>query len=144
MKRKREPALVDLTPLVDISFLLLVFFMLATQFKPPERVAVNLPLSRSEIHIPETDTIILTVDASGKLLISTERIADAVEVAPADILSAIRTWRSRNPAAVVVLRGDRDAEFGWISDMMDALAESETLRFNLMTDLKRGDTGEGD
>jgi biopolymer transport protein ExbD len=141
--RKREPALVDLTPLVDISFLLLVFFMLATQFKPPERVAVNLPLSRSEIHIPETNTIILTVDAAGTLLLSTERIADAVEVAPEDLLDAIRTWRSRNPEAVVVLRGDRDAEFGWIADAMDALAESETLRFNLMTDLERGDAAGG-
>lgn len=135
---KRASAQVDVTPLVDVSFLLLIFFITTMQFKPPERVSVDLPLSRSEIHIPDTDTIILTVDAAGRLFISTERIVDAVELAPEDALGAIRTWRGRYPQAVVVLRGDRDAEFGLISDVMGALAESETPRFNLMTDLKRG------
>jgi len=123
--------------MVDVAFLLLIFFMSTTQFKPPEQVSVVLPTSRSEIHVPETNTIILTVNSTGEVFISTENVAETQEVARDDLLAAITAWRSRNPGAVVILRGDRDADFGTVADLMDALAESKTLRFNLMTDLKQ-------
>ena len=57
---------IDMTPMVDVAFLLLIFFMTTTQFKPPEQVGVELPCSKSEIHVPETDTIILTVNKDGR------------------------------------------------------------------------------
>jgi biopolymer transport protein ExbD len=98
---------------------------------------VVLPTSRSEIHVPETNTIILTVNSTGEVFISTENVAETQEVARDDLLAAITAWRSQNPGAVVILRGDRDADFGTVADLMDALAESKTLRFNLMTDLKQ-------
>jgi biopolymer transport protein ExbD len=123
--------------MVDVAFLLLIFFMSTTQFKPPEQVSVVLPTSRSEIHVPETNTIILTVNSTGEVFISTENVAETQEVARDDLLAAITAWRSQNPGAVVILRGDRDADFGTVADLMDALAESKTLRFNLMTDLKQ-------
>ena len=125
-----------MTPMVDVAFLLLIFFMSTTQFRPPEQVAVVLPKSSSEIHVPETDTIILTVNRDGKTFISSEKGTDLEELAPGDVLSAILNWRSRNPAAIVVVKGDKGAPFGPVADLMDALAEAKTLRFNLMTDLK--------
>jgi biopolymer transport protein ExbD len=51
-------------------------------------------------------------------------------------VAAINTWRARNPTAVVVLKGDREGNYGDMADVMNALAESRTLRFNLMTDIK--------
>jgi biopolymer transport protein ExbD len=53
-----------------------------------------------------------------------------------NVVNALLTWRTKNPAAVVILKGDKSADFGTISDVMLALADSKTLRFNLMTDLK--------
>jgi biopolymer transport protein ExbD len=134
---RRSGVRIDMTPMVDVAFLLLIFFMSTTQFKPPEHVSVRLPVSRSEIHIPETDTIILTVTEDARIFISSEAGVDAQELGRYDILNAVVAWRSRNPNAVVVLKGDKDVDFGTIADVMDALAEAKTLRFNLMTDLKR-------
>ena len=128
---------IDMTPMVDVAFLLLIFFMSTTQFKPPETVAVQLPLSSSEIHVPETGTIILTVNKTGQVFISSETAADIQALAPDNMLEAIVNWRGRNPSAVVVVKGDRDASFGAMADLMDTLARSKTLRFNLMTDLKK-------
>jgi biopolymer transport protein ExbD len=128
---------IDMTPMVDVAFLLLIFFMSTTQFKPPEHVSVELPASRSEIHVPETGTIILTVTEAGRLFISSEAGVDAQELLPYDVIDAVMTWRGRNPDAVVVVKGDKDVAFGTIADVMDALAEAKTLRFNLMTDLER-------
>ena len=126
-----------MTPMVDVAFLLLIFFMSTTQFRPPEQVAVTLPQSTSEIHVPETNTIVLTVNREGRLFISSERGTDAEEVSKEGALAAIVAWRSRNPGAVVLLKGDKDAEFGAIADLMNTLSEAKTPRFNLMTDLKR-------
>jgi len=134
---RRSRSLIDMTPMADVSFLLLIFFMSTTQFRPPETVAVDLPLSQSEIHVPDSGTIILTMNQTGQVFISSEVVTDIQELTPDDMLAAIVDWRSRNPGAVVIVKGDRDAPFGAMADLMDALARANTLRFNLMTDLAR-------
>lgn len=135
-KKGRIGIAIDMTPMVDVAFLLLIFFMTTTQFKPPEKIGVELPGSKSEIHVPETKTIILTVNPAGEIYISDEDLSKTQLVALEDLVSAITTWRSRNPAAVVVVKGDKESDYGVVADVMNALAESNTLRFNLMTDLK--------
>lgn len=137
---KRIGIAIDMTPMVDVAFLLLIFFMTTTQFKPPEKVSVELPGSKSEIHVPETKTIILTVNPQGEVYISDENLAQTALVAKEDLVSAIQTWRAKNPAAVVIVKGDKEADYGVVADVMNALAESNTLRFNLMTDLKMENT----
>lgn len=137
MATRRNRVRIDMTPMVDVAFLLLIFFMSTTQFKPPETVAVELPLSRSEIHIPETGTIILTVNSTGQVFISNENLAAVQELAPDNALATIVNWRERNPGAHVIVKGDKDAPFGAMADLMDTLAEARTLRFNLMTDLRK-------
>jgi biopolymer transport protein ExbD len=135
--RPRTGVRIDMTAMVDVAFLLLIFFMSTTQFKPPEEVSVTLPLSTSEIHVPETSTIVLTVSREGRIFISSEKGTDAQEITVDNALDAVVAWRSRNPGAVVLLKGDKDAAFGTISDVMNTLSEAKTPRFNLMTDLRR-------
>ncbi len=135
--KPRSGVRMDMTPMVDVAFLLLIFFMSTTQFKPPESVAVSLPASGSETRVPETNTILLTVNRAGEIFISSELIDDAQSVPADDLLNAIVLWRTRNPGAVVIVKGDKDADFGTVADVMNALAQAKTLRFNLMTDLKK-------
>jgi biopolymer transport protein ExbD len=143
-KRRRIGINIDMTPMVDVAFLLLIFFMTTTSFKPPERVSVALPGSRSEIHVPETDTIILTVNKEGEIFISNEDLSQTNLVAKEDLVTAILTWRAKNPAAIVVLKGDKEGNYGSMADVMNALAESGTLRFNLMTDIKQTKNKKGE
>ena len=133
---KRIGIAIDMTPMVDVAFLLLIFFMTTTQFKPPEKVGVELPGSKSEIHVPETKTIILTVNKDGEVYISDENLSQTALVAKEDLVSAITAWRTKNMSAVVIVKGDKESDYGTVADVMNALAESNTLRFNLMTDLK--------
>jgi biopolymer transport protein ExbD len=139
---KRIPINIDMTPMVDVAFLLLIFFMTTTTFKPPERVSVALPGSKSEIHVPETDTIILTVNKAGEYFISDEDVSESRQVTRDDLDNAIVSWRAKNPAAIVVVKGDKEVNYGSVADIMDALAATNTLRFNLMTDLKQSKTDE--
>ena len=70
-KPKRIPIKIDMTPMVDIAFLLLVFFMSTTQFKPPEEFPVSLPGSHSEIKLPESDIVIITIPKQNKVYLTT-------------------------------------------------------------------------
>ncbi len=60
-KKRRVSIIIDMTPMVDIAFLLLIFYMATTSFKPPEARAVELPESHSQIELPDKDIINLTV-----------------------------------------------------------------------------------
>lgn len=67
VKVPRKSTSVDMTAMTDVAFLLLTFFMLATKFKPDEPVVVDTPSSISEIKLPESDVIQLTIDKDGRV-----------------------------------------------------------------------------
>lgn len=67
VKMKRSSPTIDMTPMVDLAFLLVTFFMLTAAFRPPEPVAVDTPKSVSEIPLPERDRMIITVSKDGRV-----------------------------------------------------------------------------
>lgn len=67
VKVHRKTPSIDMTPMVDLAFLLVTFFMLTAAFRPPEPVAVDTPKSESEIPLPDADRIIITVSKDGKV-----------------------------------------------------------------------------
>jgi len=60
-KPHRQGVRIDMTPLVDVAFLLLTFFMLTTQFKPQEEVTILLPSSHSTFKLPESDVMTISI-----------------------------------------------------------------------------------
>lgn len=57
----------DMTPFVDVAFLILTFFIMATKFKPPEPVEITTPNSVSSQNLPETDAVMITIDKEDKV-----------------------------------------------------------------------------
>ena len=139
-KGKRIAVGIDMTPMVDVAFLLLIFFMSTTQFKPPEEVAVMLPVSSSDIKVPETGVIVITVTKQGKFYIGDET-GKATEVAREDLAIKVIEERVKNRAARVLIKGDKETEFGLIADVMDIMQLTATNRFNLMTELRTKEFG---
>ncbi len=133
--RRRIGIRIDMTPMVDVAFLLLIFFMTTTQFKPPEEVSVTLPFSSSEIKVPESNVITLVVTGEGRTFLQDEK-GFTSEIPEGQLVQSISDARARRPGAFIVLKGDKGAKFGDVSDVMDAFVEANALRFNLMTELK--------
>jgi biopolymer transport protein ExbD len=67
VKVHRSTPSLDMTPMVDLAFLLVTFFMLTAAFAPVEPVAVDMPKSESEILLPERDRMIITIAKDGRV-----------------------------------------------------------------------------
>jgi biopolymer transport protein ExbD len=143
-KRRRIGISIDMTPMVDIAFLLLIFFMCTTQFQPPEKDKIALPDSASQAKSPESEIITVSVTKQPTVKVIYRRGPEEVvqEINPAnvamDLGTALKTARAANPAARVIVKMDRDATFGLMSDMMAGLQEANATRFNVQTNLKGG------
>lgn len=70
VKVPRKSTLIDMTAMCDVAFLLLTFFMLTTNFKSDESVIVDTPSSISEIKLPDTDILNITITKEGKVFFS--------------------------------------------------------------------------
>jgi len=69
-KIPRKSTSIDMTAMCDVAFLLLTFFILTTKFKPAEAVAVTPPNSVSDKAAPESDIVLITINAGGKVFLS--------------------------------------------------------------------------
>src|SRR5690348_16045848 len=67
VKVHRAPPSLHMTPMVDLAFLLVTFFMLTTTFAPEEPVTVDIPKSVSEILLPDKDRMIISVANDGRV-----------------------------------------------------------------------------
>jgi biopolymer transport protein ExbD len=72
VKPKRARPSLDMTPMVDLAFLLVTFFMLISKFAPEEVVVVDTPSSTSDIKLPESDILTITVDKNGRIFYGVE------------------------------------------------------------------------
>jgi biopolymer transport protein ExbD len=67
VKIPRKSTDTDMTPFVDVAFLILSFFMLATKFKPPEKVPIDPPGSVNSDQLPENDAVMISIDSAGRV-----------------------------------------------------------------------------
>ncbi len=67
VKVKRTKPTLDMTPMVDLAFLLVTFFMLTTQFSPEEAIIVDTPSSVSEIRLPDSNVITISVGEDNRV-----------------------------------------------------------------------------
>ena len=147
-KKRRIGIAIDMTPMVDVAFLLLIFFMTTTQFQPPEKDKIDLPKSSSEAKSPESEIITIAVTKAPTVKVVYKKRGPGGleevthELNPAtlntDLGPALQRARAANPAARVVVKMDKGATYGVIADMVAGLQQANATRFNVQTNLKEG------
>jgi biopolymer transport protein ExbD len=121
---KRPSHSIDMAPLIDVVFLLLVFFMLTSSFTPP---ALPLTLPKSAVaNDPPRPAPVVSIDADGLLALDGEVLAgDQFEAALRDRLAG-----EDNKA--VNFRGDRGVDYGLILDIMNRARGAGASQINLV------------
>lgn len=149
VKKKRVGISIDMTPLVDVAFLLLTFFMLTTKFKPQEEVQLILPQSHSKYKLPESDVMTITFSPEGKIFLGVDsqqlraqlfgdqnKLKPSIPVSLEELPSLAQQARSVNPKLRTVIKGDKDSVYGPAEDVMNALQKANISRFELVTELE--------
>lgn len=154
--KRRVGIVIDMTPMVDIAFLLLIFYMATTQFKPPEQKDVTLPVSSSQRDLPKKNFITITVTKDDSIFVDLimmtkkfdPQIGDSIEVPSREYSVAssetvggeiqkmrAEALRKRIGNPFLVLKADRNATFGTIEKVMKSMQGENLTSFQVVTDL---------
>jgi len=122
-RTSRKKARIEIIPMIDTMFFLLVFFMVATLSMTMERgIPVNLPhaaSARDEIK----QVVTLTLTKEGKLFFDKEELAS-----PAEAALRLASQTGADAQVSVVINADRAVEHGRVVDLMDAVRQAGVTR----------------
>ncbi len=124
-----EPA-VNLTPLIDVVFILLIFFMVSTTFQRESEIKIELPEASSEAVEEEKDTLEIVIDADGRYFIDNQQV---VNTELATLKTAISKFLGEQTDLPVVIRADRNTPYQAVVRAMDATAQLGLLKMSLAT-----------
>jgi biopolymer transport protein ExbD len=130
-RRPRVGVRIDMTPMVDIAFLLLIFFMVTTVFRRPLAMEVNMPDPDAKVEVPESNVLTVYVDRDDATL-ARMGTGDIARVTWPDLLASFRSNLERNPNLIVLVKIHRQARYELMVNMMDALEDAEMERFSLI------------
>jgi len=134
-KMKRRVSIrIDMTPMVDVIILLLIFFFMTATFKEPDAVEVTLPYAAAGVKIPkDIEVISVVVDKEGVVYVQNEPIE-----AQGDITKKIKDARVKSPRAITNLRAEGDVKYGILQAVMKELQDANVTRFNLEVQKEEG------
>ena len=129
--KRRVGIRIDMTPMVDIAFLLLIFFMVTTVFRAPQAMEMNRPPKDQKVDVAESNVLIMFVNEDKRIF---WRIAEEPlqEVAIADIEQFFRDQKASNPDLTILVKLHREAEYEVMVDLMDELEYAKMERFSLI------------
>ena len=121
-----------MTPMVDVAFLLLIFFMVTTVFRTPQALEINLPPKEDvKVDIKQSRVLEIRVLPDGRAYWKNSNDPWA----RSDVKSLANVFKpyKGNKDKVVIIRIDRDAKFHTMVDIIDELDMNNLSRFSLQT-----------
>jgi len=137
-KLKRVGVRIDMTPMVDVAFLLLIFFMSTSQFDPPQKAPITLPDSHSNLKVPESDVLVLAIDKDSHLYWQIGK-APQQDTDLGSLEQLVIDQRRRNPRLRVAIKADKDSDYGVMEDVMATMQKTNTITFSLVTELLKSE-----
>ncbi|MDH3358500.1 MAG: biopolymer transporter ExbD [Desulfobacteraceae bacterium] len=126
-KRRRYTVKMPLTPLIDIVFLLLIYFLLTTNFMVDEGIKIKLPQAKASAPQKEQE-ITVYIDKDGRTYLENQQI-------PLEVLfEKLRNKISRSDNDLVVLRADRAVIINKVVKVMDVCKAAGAGRLCLATE----------
>lgn len=131
--KARPEAGFDLTPMIDVVLLLIIFFVLSAQFAQGVRKQVALPteVGEKERTTPGSSSVIIDIDRSGEMFRAGERLD--MDRLKATLRGELAQVAGNAEAVSIIVRADRDAEAAHINKVARALSEIGLKNWKLAT-----------
>jgi len=128
-EQEEEPD-INLTSLIDVVFLLLIFFMVSATFERQALLRVELPEASTATQESLPDRVELVITETGEYFIGDNMLADPRK---STLRLALAEAFAENPDAVLVLRADAGNDHGLVVRAMDAAAAEGISRLSIAT-----------
>ncbi len=128
--RSAESVDVNLTPLIDVVFLLLIFFMVSTTFDRHAKLKVQLPSAEAKMQQQTKDPVVLSIDAKGKYYINDRQV---VNTQLDTLKAALQKTVDNNPDITLLLRADGRTPHQAVVRAMDAASQLGITKLSIAT-----------
>ncbi|HEV8538194.1 MAG TPA: biopolymer transporter ExbD [Bacteroidota bacterium] len=127
-KKRRQGVRIDMTPMVDVAFLLLTFFMLTTSLMGHQIMEINLPPGSREV--PYGNVLFLRV-SNENVVYWNIGLDIPVKIALDSLNDLVTRHSVQNPNLITLLKVDRKARYHSIIDLLDEIQMAKMGRFSI-------------
>lgn len=130
-KRKKLMSEINVVPYIDVMLVLLVIFMITAPLLA-QGVKVSLPQTRAQaVETRKPETLVVTVDRSGRYFLDDKPIVAAA------LIDRVAATLKAQPKTSVLVRGDREANYGDVVKLMALLQDAGAPGVGLLTEPPR-------
>lgn len=126
-KRKTNNIGIDITPLIDVIFLLLIFFMISTTFINSTGIRIDLPTTTSKPNPGKPQTLEVAITAKHEIFMGGKPIRQNL------LKTALIEARKRSGQSSLVIRADGNARHKVVVFVMDAARQAGIHKFSIAT-----------
>lgn len=127
--KRRVGVRIDMTPMVDVAFLLLIFFMVTTVFRTPKALEINLPPKDAKVDVAVSKTLTIRILADGRLYWK-RGDTPFIRSSASELKSVLAPFTNQGEL-IVVVKVDREAEFENMVNALDELHAAKLTRFSI-------------
>jgi biopolymer transport protein ExbD len=129
-RRRRPDVVIDLTSLIDVVFLLLIFFMVSTTFVRQTKLVVNLPEAKGQLRDEEPETVQVTVTSDGGYAIDDRTL---VNNELPTLVRALAEVTRGDQSRRVIITADANATHQAVVRAMDAAGQVGLVHLSITT-----------
>lgn len=124
--RVEEDAAIDMTPMLDIVFIMLIFFIVTTVFVKEAGIEVNKPNGSLAV-MPKNANIFIAITEDGKVWIDKRPVETEL------IRSNLERLMAEQPSDVIIIQADKKSEHGLVVEVMDQIKAAGIDRISIAT-----------
>ncbi len=142
-----EPVEVNLTPMIDVTFLLIIFFMLVSQITQSETDPIHVPRPTDSVarerKYPHKLTITLVHDGEGgvRRYKVGSRLAENMDVVRSIAEESRLAAEAEGEELQVIVRADRDVQYQYVRPVLEAVAQAGLENVNMAAEVTRRGNG---
>lgn len=126
---EEEPQL-NLTPLIDVVFLLLIFFMVSTTFNKQSQISIELPEASGKPLKTDKFMIEIEIDNQGRYFVNQQRVKDSTVTT---LKRAIRLTQGKEKNPHLIISSDRNTPYQYVVTAMDAARQLGLVNLTFAT-----------
>ena len=130
--KNRDEFNLDITPLIDVVFLLLIFFMVSTTFKHESEINITLPSASNKTVTQKPDAINIGLDLKGNIYIDGKRLINSEFKT---IKSALFDRIKKSEKPPVIISADSNVKYQSVIYLLDTLRQLELVKITYATQI---------